>query len=164
MFESWVIVASSRTVAGSSAASYSERRGVGGGGVGGGGRGRLAGRGRRRSLRHGGGGGGVGGESVAHGEHLAEVRRRVGGVLVLGAVDHRAECGLCARRVVGEQALGEVREGLRDDGVVLVGGEADPLEGGEGARDVEDVRRHLEELAVALPHLLHHILHVHHAR
>eukprot|EP00966_Prymnesium_polylepis_P025380 585157-Prymnesium_polylepis.1 len=42
----------------------------------------------------------------------------------------------CARRIVGKEALGEVREALAQDGIVGVGAQADTLECGERARHV----------------------------
>ena len=54
--------------------------------------------------------------------------------LVAGAVEQRAECATRARRVVGEQPLGQVGEALVEDRILGIGRQPDALERREGAR------------------------------
>eukprot|EP00964_Phaeocystis_antarctica_P039960 scaffold22828_cov72-Phaeocystis_antarctica.AAC.2 len=113
---------------------------------------RASGRGRRRRrgrLAVGRGGG----------RHHDAVARRDDAARPALEAEHGAKRRLGARRAVGEEAAREVRVALLHDGVVLVDAEADALEGREGARDVEHVRRQLEELAVAAAHLFHDVAH-----
>ena len=102
-------------------------------------------------------GGAIRSEALRHLDELLEGALALGGASL--RVQHRAQRRLGARRLVGEQSLREVREGLLDERVVLVGGEPDALERGECARHVEDVGRHAEHLAVPPLHLLHDVRH-----
>mmetsp|Transcript_32240 Transcript_32240/g.80287 ORF Transcript_32240/g.80287 Transcript_32240/m.80287 type:complete len:727 (-) Transcript_32240:849-3029(-) len=79
-----------------------------------------------------------------------------------GGGDERAQRGTRARRVVRDEALGDVREALVDDAVVGVVLQPDPLEDGEGAQHVQKVGGQLEHVAVVLREAGHRARHLGH--